>query len=220
MKKNVILLLSLFVMLNIYAKPTAATEENFKHAINNYFKVIPVCLTDSLLSEFPKVIKSTSYTFKKDSAFLNKFIKIGFLTKDVKNEMIDDPRFILSSKKDKKIRIEVITYDLTEKGRKYYKYKITSGLMNVVSGFYIGEAKALNIINFTNPAEYKGLLISRVSFTYSVYNIEDWAKHELFKDETKVIKSLESINNPLKENTTFIQTNNGWIHQKVYQNNF
>ena len=62
-----------------------------------------------------------------------------------------------------------------------------------------------------------GQKISRVSFSYKVIDIPEWAKiPEILSADRQVKKDVDSAKNDMKVTNVFVLTNNGWIHERLF----
>ncbi|QAX18641.1 hypothetical protein [Klebsiella pneumoniae] len=62
-----------------------------------------------------------------------------------------------------------------------------------------------------------GQKISRVSFSYKVSEIPEWAKTpEILTADRQIKKDVDSAKDGMKVTNVFVLTNNGWIHEKLF----
>ncbi|MFV1416856.1 hypothetical protein QMK79_28070, partial [Klebsiella pneumoniae] len=90
--------------------------------------------------------------------------------------------------------IVVNSYDLTEEGKKYYKQDAAKNMRGEnLGGFCFGKATVTDVSNFTEPSDAMGQKISRVTFTYKVSDIPDWAKSpEILNADRQIKKDVNS----------------------------
>ncbi|MBK0167378.1 hypothetical protein [Klebsiella sp. S69] len=112
----------------------------------------------------------------------------------------------------------VNSYDLTEEGKKYYKPDAAKTMKGEnIGGFCFGKATVTEVSNFTEPSDAMGQKISRVSFTYKVSEIPDWAKSpEIMNADRQLQKDVSSESEGVKVTNVFLLTNNGWIHERLF----
>ena len=132
---------------------------------------------------------------------LQALAKVGFLSEKELDSKINNHEFKL---------VPVKEYDLTEEGRKQYKTEMGVG------GFCFGKAKVTSIDKFTEPSDFEGIKRSRVSFSYSIYEIPEWAKNNVeVQSSNKDLKAIiDSEKAPIKGETNMMLTNKGWELQK------
>ncbi|MBK0711544.1 hypothetical protein GZ049_27365 [Klebsiella pneumoniae] len=86
-----------------------------------------------------------------------------------------------------------------------------------IGGFCFGKATVTEVSNFTEPSDAMGQKISRVSFSYKVTEIPEWAKTpEILSADRQIKKDVDSANNGMKVTNVFVLTNNGWIHERLF----
>lgn len=110
-------------------------------------------------------------------------------------------------------------FELTEEGKKFYKADLTKTMAGKnIGGFCFGKATVREVSQFSEPADMFGQRISRVNFTYVVSDIPTWAKSPELLAEIKELKAdVDSESTPVKALNTFVLTNNGWVHEKLFK---
>lgn len=194
--------------------PKAATEKNFKVAMQSYLDTAyPKCY---ILQKFPttaQFIEKKGAQQEKET--LKTLTKAGLLfEKEIERQEIKDifngggmKTFVKS------------TFDLTDEGKKYYKNDIKKNFMGEsVGGFCFGKATVKAITQFSEPGEMMGQKVSRVNYEYTVSDLPKWATSP---EVTASINSLkadaESNVTPVKALNAAILTNNGWVHESLFQ---
>lgn len=118
-------------------------------------------------------------------------------------------------------KVQSVRYELTEEGKKYYlpdRVETLGG--DKLGGLCFGKGKLESVENFTTPADVMGLRASRVTFTYRVTDIPDWAQNgpvaEVLSGQRGVKEILASGQTPIRKTQGFIQTEKGWVHEKLF----
>lgn len=114
-----------------------------------------------------------------------------------------------------------VRYELTEEGKKYYlpdRVETLGG--DKLGGLCFGKGKLESVENFTTPAQVMGVQASRVTFTYRVTDIPDWAQNgpvaDALSGDREFKKILASGQTPIRQTQGFIQTEKGWVHEKLF----
>ncbi|MGR7271262.1 hypothetical protein ACU615_21430 [Klebsiella aerogenes] len=189
--------------------PKKPSESNFKEAAQQYLDTVyPVCY---IKVNFP--YKTDGISFNNMPEVLHAISEKGLLTeKELSRKHIDASWGI------KAHDIVVNSYDLTEEGRKYYKSDAAKNIRGEnVGGFCFGKATVTEVSNFTEPSDAMGQKISRVSFSYKVSDIPEWAKTpEILTIDRQIKKDVDSAKDGMKVTNVFVLTNNGWIHERLF----
>ena len=189
--------------------PKKPSESNFKEAAQQYLDTVyPVCY---IKANFP--YKTDGISFNNMPELLHAMAEKGLLTeKELSRKHIDASWGI------KAHDLVVNSYDLTEEGKKYYKADAAKNIRGEnIGGFCFGKATVTEVSNFTEPSDAMGQKISRVSFSYKVSEIPEWAKTpEILTADRQIKKDVDSAKDGMKVTNVFVLTNNGWIHEKLF----
>ncbi|HBT4848241.1 TPA: hypothetical protein MB351_004303 [Klebsiella pneumoniae] len=189
--------------------PKKPSESNFKEAAQQYLNTVyPVCY---IKANFP--YKTDGISFNNMPEVLHAMAEKGLLTeKELSRKHIDASWGI------KAHDLVVNSYDLTEEGKKYYKADAAKNIRGEnIGGFCFGKATVTEVSNFTEPSDAMGQKISRVSFSYKVSEIPEWAKTpEILTAVRQIKKDVDSAKDGMKVTNVFVLTNNGWIHEKLF----
>ena len=189
--------------------PKKPSESNFKEAAQQYLDTVyPACY---IKANFP--YKTDGFNINNMPEILHAMAEKGLLTEtELSRKHIDATWGI------KERDIVVNSYDLTEEGKKYYKQDAAKNMRGEnLGGFCFGKATVTDVSNFTEPSDAMGQKISRVTFTYKVSDIPDWAKSpEILNADRQIKKDVNSEHDGVKVTNVFLLTNNGWIHQKLF----
>ncbi|MEB5699409.1 hypothetical protein MXM31_25150 [Klebsiella aerogenes] len=189
--------------------PKKPSENNFKEAAQQYLDTVyPVCY---IKANFP--YKTDGISFNNMPEVLHAMSEKGLLTeKELSRKHIDASWGI------KAHDIVVNSYDLTEEGRKYYKPNAAKNMRGEnIGGFCFGKATVTEVSNFTEPSDAMGQKISRVSFSYKVSDIPEWAKApEILTADRHLKNDVDSAKDGMKVTNVFVLTNNGWIHERLF----
>ena len=189
--------------------PKDASESNFKIAAQQYLDTVyPVCYFES---NFP--VKTDGYHFNNLPEILHVMSEKGLLKeKELSRKHIE------ASWSGKARDIVVNSYDLTDEGKKYYKTDATKNISGKnIGGFCFGKATVSEVVNFTEPSDAMGQKISKVSFSYKVTDIPDWAKSsEITALDRRLKKDVDSEEKEIKLTNVFVLTNKGWVHGRLF----
>lgn len=184
---------------------------NFKMALENGLPPKKACFTISML-EFPTAITIDSAKYQRNGELLNELVRLGLLTSKDTEAKAWAP-FGLSASETKHPAKE---YDLSEKGKLFVgKPKTGFSAMPGVS-FCYGTYSIVDVVNFTEPADYEGQKISKVQFTYKTTDIAEWVKESaiLQSNYNTIVKDLNSDKQPLEGKAVLVQTQKGWVIDK------
>lgn len=187
-----------FVLIGC-SDPQKASEENFEVSIQRFLDAsFPLCV---FRQNFPIEIKI--YSDGKVPIY-DGMTKLGLLTKTEETRAAVN-RYAKPSK--------VAVYDLTSEGKKYYVSAGNNKANQDAGCICLGKAKVEEIIDFTQPSDMFGATISRVNYTYSVFDLPDWAKNDEIRSLNYQLKKVVEANgSPIKEHADMVLTNKGWKH--------
>jgi DNA-binding MarR family transcriptional regulator len=183
------------------SNPQDPNETNFKEAIQDFLSTTRKACIE--VPNFPFKDKKSSLDFHRN---LNELVSIGLLN-------------IEGSETTE------ITLSLTEAGKKAlttfekpYTYGYSMGTQRSNVAFCYGDHRVVDITNFTEPANFGGITISRVKFTYTTENFSEWAKNSqsLQSKNRNIIRDIKSEAEPVKSKAVLILTEKGWVHKKLY----
>lgn len=199
----------MYLALSGCANPKDANKRNFQAAISDYLKDKPACIKVTTAFggkiKFPYRIRKFSYL--SNEQLLKKFVAIGFLS----SQKIDNPGYRRAT-----------IYDLTDKGLSHFNES--------ENGFCYGKLRVKEILNFTEPnsksnsgysyySQLAGYTISTVNYTVETFDIDIWVKSEEVKKVFPAIKLMLNGKTSLRDSTTLILTNDGWVHSDYFRNN-
>ncbi|SQC20599.1 Uncharacterised protein [Klebsiella pneumoniae] len=189
--------------------PKDASEGNFKAAAQQYLdSIYPSCY---FKANFP--LKTDGYAFNNLPDVLHVMSQKGLLTeKEISRKHYE------ASWGSKAHDVVVNSYDLTDEGKKFYKPDAAKKINGeTLGGFCFGKATISEVSNFTEPSDAMGQKISRVSFSYKVTGVPDWAKSsEVTSLNNQLKKDVDSESEPLKVTNVFVLTNKGWVHERLF----
>lgn len=188
--------------------PKAANEKNFGHAAQDWLdQEFPICV---VYGNFPLV--PPLLDVRGEGKTLQAMAKAGLVT-GTPAEVED-----LFGGKTQSMR-----YELTENGKKYYFPDRAESLLggNKLGGLCFGKGQLESVENFTTPAQFIGLLASQVTFTYRVTDIPDWVQDGPVADDLSGKREFKEIlasrQTPIRKTQGFIQTEKGWVHEKLFK---
>lgn len=185
--------------------PNAASENNFKLAIQSYFdKQYPRCY---VITNLPYV---TSFDIGGLRGKLRALAKVGLV---VESEGSDE----MIGMSGTKIAVPAPKFELTEDGKKYYKEHIANALNgNSLGGFCAGKAVVTEITQFSEPADMLGQKVSQVHYKYQVSDLPSWTKSpELMNEVSELKTDVASMTTPQPATVTLVLTNHGWTHENM-----
>jgi hypothetical protein len=188
--------------------PKAASEKNFKSAMQNYLDTAyPHCYFES---NFP--VEKAHWDVGGKNVALAALEKAGLLSvKEVQQE--EKQMFSQQTR-----MVTKLSYDLTAEGKKYYKVEATKNFRGETMGaLCAGKASVKSIGQFTEPAEMMGQKISRVNYEYTVTDLPAWAMRPDLQQAIGGLKAdAQSTSTPIKGVVAMVLTNNGWVHEKMF----
>ena len=208
MKKSVIVAVSLGAILLVgCGSKQDASEKNFKAAIQTFLdSEYPKCY---YFESFPAVV---DMDFRNRKSTLTAMVKAGLVS--VKDEPYEEQE-IWGNKKKTSIRP---TFYLTEEGKKFYKPDVDKTIGGKsLGGFCFGKAKVRDVPQFTEPSDMRGHNMSRVNYTFVVNDLPSWTKLPEILTAIPALKpDVESENSPIQGKATVVLTNNGWVHERIF----
>jgi hypothetical protein len=205
--------IGLVAVVSACSNPQDATEKNFKAAIQSYLNAeYPKCYFHG---NFPTELSDFGFDKNKYNIF-HALAEAKLLSEKEVSRKEFDSLFGLNQKETK----VTYAYNLTAEGQKYYQPEVIKTWGGEkVGGFCLGSAKINSIVQFSEPADMFGNRVSRVSYTYSVADLPAWVTAEdVVVLDKKLKEDVDSRNAPIKETKAMILTNNGWIHEGLYEN--
>ena len=183
-----------------------ANEKNFGQAAQLWLnQEFPVCVVHGNFPLFPREMD-----IRGEDKTLQAMARVGLVT-ETPAEVED----IFGGKK------QSVRYELTEEGKKYYfpdRVETLGG--DKLGGLCFGKGKLESVENFTTPTQFMGVQGSRVTFTYRITDIPDWAQNgpvaDVLSSKREFKEILASGQTPIRKTQGFIQTEKGWVHEKLF----
>ena len=185
-----------------------ANENNFKAAAQAFLNLeYPYCY---VTVDLP--YRTDTLSFSDPSKVLHALSTVGI----VKETEVERKTIPASWGSDERIEI-IYSYELTDEGAKYYKTDATQSIMgNDLAGLCFGKANVAKVVTFTEPTEFMGVKVSRVTYTYTVSDIPEWAKNAEVQEVIDQLKEdVQSAKTPTERTDAFILTDKGWIHERL-----
>ena len=189
--------------------PKKANEENFEKAAQAYLNTqYPRCL---VVTELPTETKDFDMT--GNSKALHALAQVGII-KEVELSRKEIPK---SYWQEQRTDIRY-SFDLTDEGRKFYKTDAQKRMNGTsVGGICVGKAQVVSIDQFSEPGDMMGQKISRVTYSYKVNDLPDWARNEeVVATINGLAPMIASEKAPIKETRAMVLTNNGWVHERLF----
>ena len=205
-------LLAAILAVSACSDPKAASESNFKAAIQDYFaSAQQACL--GFPGGFPKDVMEGSYNFDDQTRLFDELVAVGFLRSEpVQEQVPKNPfSFTFPGRKPEMKTISGKRYSITEEG-------MAAGGTSPGARFCYGSYEVRAVTNFTAPTAALGQTISRVSYTFAASDIADWASNsELLRGKfPRLVRDLKSLKEPINDQSVLVLTENGWIHQAMF----
>lgn len=99
-------------------------------------------------------------------------------------------------------------YYVSPEGKKIHKQKISRFGLGTVDYFCVGEMEVDKIVNFTEPQNQSGIMVSHVKYSYKLKNIPKWARNPQLQ---QLIPSFPNLDKPSEASITLKLTNKGWM---------
>lgn len=179
------------------SSPTEANKDNFKAAINDFFEVKKECLD---IGKLPITTPES-----KDYSVLDELEKLGFLQAE-ETQMEYESAQSLFGLEDSK-QVPALKYSLTPKGESI----ATIDTSDEVS-FCYAQYEVVEIVDFTEPTESDGYIISRVNYDYKTGDIAEWAKTSTFLQDNNYSLKQAMKNEVKKGSTVLVKMNDSWKH--------
>ncbi|TVT84316.1 hypothetical protein [Pseudomonas sp. H3(2019)] len=209
MDRKIVSLTILLAALAGCSDPKKANEENFEKAAQTYLDTqYPQCF---VVTEFPTETKDFDITGNNKA--LHALAQVGII-KEVELSRKEIPKSLWQEQRTD-IRY---SFDLTDEGRKFYKNNAQK-LMNgtTAGGLCVGKAQIVSVDQFSEPGDMMGQKISRVTYSYKVHDLPDWAHNEAVVATIRGLAPVvASEKTPIKETRAMILTNNGWVHERLF----
>ncbi len=174
-----------------------ATKDNFEEAINARFekKCIEI---GRMYKDLPLEIRAKDYEKKS----LDNLVKVGLLAS--KPEKIEIKSMFGNNKRME----DGFVYTLTPEGDKYYQKEDKV--------FCAGRYEVKEIINFSEPLDVLGRVMTRVKFTKIARDVPSWAEEWAGFSENKNF-AMYVAENPIEDSADLVLTNEGWMHHRDFR---
>lgn len=187
--------------------PKTPNEKNFAAAVQAYLDTTyPKCY---LTTEFPTTVEWDVGGMKTK---LRALAKAGLVLEK-------EGSYEIQTLGGRKQFAPAPAFTLTDEGKKFYKsdaVKLING--KTMGGFCFGKARVNQVGQFTEPSDTFGMRISRVNYTYEVSDLPTWAKSPVIQAAIPELKAdVESDKVPIKKLDVLVLTNNGWVHERLFQ---
>ncbi len=167
----------------------AASKDNFKKAIGNYYNAHAECVWSSPV-KFPVEAdpKSGDQTTGYDA-----LTDAGLLTRSSAQKKV----FIFGSK-------QVNDYDLSSRGRSVWT---PDQKQPGYGNFCFGHRAVTSIDDFTTSSDSNGAQIANADYHYTIGGIADWAKST---EMMTAFPTIQGANGTKVDKATLINTDDGW----------
>jgi hypothetical protein len=196
--KNVIVnvsicLLCMFIFSLAGCADNSANKQEFIAVYNEYSKHSPPALGEGV---YPLTANFRTED-KGNEGKAQALVDIGFLRPDLKNSP--------STNKPVTFADNIVTFHLTELGKKYYDTD--------VKGFSWGNHSAFSVSNF-KILKSNGQKIAYVTLKTKIANIPDWAKQPIILANYPIVRETLN-NNEFRFNAVYKLYNNRWLLAEV-----
>ena len=168
----------------------AASKDNFKKAIGNYYNAHGECVWSSAV-KFPVEADPKA---GDQTAGYDALTDAGLLTRSSAQKKI----FIFGSK-------QVNDYDLSSKGRSAWT---PDGQQPGAGNFCFGHRVVTAIDNFTTSSDSKSEQIASVDYHYALGDTADWAKSTEMQTAFPTIQA--EMSGSKVDKATLVNTDDGW----------
>ena len=182
--------LSTLLLLPGCSSKKAASKENFKAAIGNYYNAHAECVWSSPI-QFPVEADPKA---GDQTAGYDALTDAGLLTRTASQKKV----FIFGSK-------QVNDYDLSSKGRSVWTAdQHQPGYGN----FCFGHREVTSIDNYTTSSDSSGAQVASVDYHYTIGGIADWAQSTEMKTAFPTIQA--DISGTKVDKANLLSTDSGW----------
>lgn len=178
--------------------PKAASDTNFKVALQGWFDEHPVCTTLVAIGKVPIEREARD---RGDDKEIRAAVSAGLLSVESFRAV---PRFGTAA-------VDYRRYRPTETGKAAIRAN-DRGLGGVEICF--ARRKIESIENFTEPADMAGIRLSRVTYRYSLADVAPWVNDAAIREALPAIGQMLA-KSPAEATDTLVLTNKGWQHQRV-----
>ena len=209
MKKLLILISALFLLA--CSDPKEANKENFIKAISAWKSIQKACF--SLPSNFPiEIQKDSGEGNGRNLTVLNELASMGFLKKE--DAMVQEKKFTFTRVPK---QVPGYRFTATEQAKDLIVEPEKKGLFSSTEICY-GTYEINDVKLFSEPTEFMGETISRVTYLYSLGYAAEWAvtNKKLLENVSVLAKDVASMNTPYEGKAVLVLTNEGWMHSKLY----
>ncbi|MBB6191246.1 hypothetical protein FHS51_001468 [Sphingobium wenxiniae] len=213
--------------LSACSDPKAASEGNFKTAINTYIAQNPPCLSIPRSTErpegdnppdFPRYVSAAPTTSEpqaqnrqRERAPFDALVEAGLLKV---GETAIKVRTGLWGNQSSDLPVRA--YDLTPEGRKAVsQVGERTAFTSPDQRLCYGKPTVDEIVQFTEPADAMGVKVSRVSYRYHLAELPEWAKQPAMLAAFPQLK--RDTQSSIDANATILLTNDGWIHERAFK---
>ncbi len=205
------------------SNPKEANESNFEAALNARLERNPFCLPLPSMTDDKKYLFTLNLSEARDTKLaasqnmqrLEPYMSL--VTSDILS--VSDINFEQRSWGSSR-RVKAKGFNLTDKGNSFLKplEETKADIGDKIDGapqrreICFGRGKVLEIGGFTEPADMMGYRVSRVSFTYHVPDMADWAKTPALQSYNGNIKLL--LAEKVENQAYLVLTDKGWVHEK------
>jgi hypothetical protein len=195
--------------------PNAANEANFEKALNARYAQMKQCVrigsvpnADGVIQEF----RTDGSVQDKQLPFYNGLVALGLLE-------------AVSYQKGKKNfsgqvtgKADWVGYKFSDSGKAYLRpADMDKGTFSTgARQLCYGTPEVVQIINFTEPADAMGAIVSNVQYTYRLVDVAPWASDPAVTNKFEWLPERISSDGIAKDDD-LVLTNNGWAHHSVLE---
>lgn len=196
--------------------PKAATESNFKSAVQAYVSTLRPCI--SLPNPLPAEITERERDYERQLSVHDELVSIGFLSREpFEKEMPVRLSFLALAYSTRRPTEMVagVRYSITDTGM---AAKRESDSPEEPPSFCYGRYRVVEVTNFTEPAPVFGTTVSTVHYKWETTDIADWAVNSgiLQNEYPDLLRDLESQEEPHTGTATVVLTGKGWVHDRQF----
>lgn len=223
------------IFISACSSPKDATKENFFKALTNSD---PVALINEDRSSNTGNICSLNFhksTFDPNKYYVSavespdgyKVVQGWFTPDDAQDNLlrlealhsagllergVADAQVSRGWKNNSEAKIVTLTYSLSKKGTKLFQ---PGGIDNLYISYCQPTIK--EVLSFSEPAPMTGEVHSKVKYSYSVKNFEDWARTpQMIAAFPGIRHDFESLSSPKEGATNVLLTGEGWVTHQAW----
>lgn len=188
-----------------------ASVSNFTNVLNDYYENNCLLISPGDVN-FPVTIIEGEVNFGRKNPEKYKALEDAGILESKEITVYENKDFLSKEK----VEVPAKVYSMTDYGKDLFMESSLGGTFSGLNkGFRIAKYKVEEIKNFSEPSQAMAYNISKVNYSYSPVDIQEWAKN---RNIEKAFPWLSrQLQNEQKTTAILILMNDGWVHQKEAQ---